>query len=251
MRQLKPRNPLACSPERPTDSGLGSREPPLPPLPSARPPATRSTQRALGPGQAGGAGTRREELTRLRGFEAPAGRARFSAAFPRACSPRLPEARGAGPRESAQSAGLAGLGQSQHQPPPAREAAAPAAATAQAAPLPRTPPPAPPPSRPAAAAELSPPLCSAPPPPPPPSPRPALSPEPPPSRRPAPLGPQPATGAGGGGDAGRRLLLPAISSLLPGSPRWLGAEGSGLEGRHVGECFRHRKSISARRGEAW
>lgn len=110
------------------------------------------------------------------------------------------------------------------------------------------PPPSPPPRRPAAA-ELSPPLCSAPPPLPLP-PRPALPPEPPPSRRPAPLGPQPATGAGGGGDAGRRLLLPAISSLLPGSPRWLSAEGSGLEGRHVGGGFHHRKCLGARRGEA-
>lgn len=36
LRQLKPRNPLACSPEGPTDTGLGSRAPPLPLLPSAR-----------------------------------------------------------------------------------------------------------------------------------------------------------------------------------------------------------------------
>lgn len=157
---------------------------------------------------------------------------------------------------SAQPAGLTGLGQSlrplsaaarhRGRGPGSRHRAGHATATdASARPA------AQPPRRPAAAAELSPPLCSAPPSPPLPPPRPALPPEPPPSRRPAPLGPQPATGAGGGGDAGRRLLLPAISSLLPGSPRWLGAEGSGLEGRHVGGGFHHRKCLSARRGEAW
>ncbi|XP_052012610.1 translation initiation factor IF-2-like [Apodemus sylvaticus] len=194
---------------------------------SIAPPPPRYTFRAKapGPGQAGGAGTRREELTRLRGFPAPAGRARFSAAFTPACSSPQPEVKGAGQRKRAHPSGLAGPGQSLG-PPPARQPGRPGnchstgrATAADAAALP-------PPGRPAAA-ELSPPLCSAPPPPPPPPlpPRPALPPEPPPSRRPAPLGPQPATGAGGGGDAARRArgsrgaMLAAASTTENASAR--------------------------------
>lgn len=80
--------------------------------------SVRSTFRAKapGPGQAGGAGTRREELTRLRGFPAPAGRVRFSAAFTRACSSRQPEVKGAGQRKRAHPSGLTGQGQSLRPP---------------------------------------------------------------------------------------------------------------------------------------
>ena len=76
-----------------------------------RPPARYTLRaKAPGPGQAGGAGTGREELTRLRGFPEPAGRARLSAAFPRACSSRQPEVQGAGQRKRAHPSGLTGLG---------------------------------------------------------------------------------------------------------------------------------------------
>lgn len=77
-------------------------------------PSARYTFRAKapGPGQAGGARTRREELTRLRGFPAPAGRARFSAALTRACSPLQPEVKGAGQRKRAHPSGLTSPGQS-------------------------------------------------------------------------------------------------------------------------------------------
>lgn len=250
MRQLKPRKPLACSPGE--TGGHWSRGPPLPSLPSARHTFHAKGPRAWPGGRRGDPAGGAHKTPRLRGASRP--RAVLRGLHP---SRLLRAARGKRrPTEgSAQPAGLTGLGQSlrplsaaarhRGRGPGSRHGAGHATATdASARPA------AQPPRRPAAAAELSPPLCSAPPSPPPP-PRPALPPEPPPSRRPAPLGPQPATGAGGGGDAGRRLLLPAISSLLPGSPRWLGAEGSGLEGRHVGGGFHHRKCLSARRGETW